>query len=278
MKKNTFIRTLIAILVLATAGTIFGGVPLNSLDGTGGIAFNPLAYTSGLKLEGNDWLNKPQVGAWYVKLSESNIEWSSYSLSLSLADRVEFSYALNLVNAKDYGDNSIEANTLGIKVRLLDENAFDTSWIPAISIGAKHRHTDSNTTDLFNLEHSGFNYYIVATKLIQQLPLPVLVSAGLQRSDEVVYGTVGHNHYGTGVFANIDVLPSENVAIGVEYRQGIRVGDGIENADYWNGHVAWFVTKQLTLVGAYVNTGNKDKGFGKLGVGDGFVLSAQYQF
>jgi hypothetical protein len=93
---------------------------------------------------------------------------------------------------------------------------------------------------------------------------------------------VGHNHYGTGFFANIDVLPSENVAIGVEYRQGIKVGntskvaDDIENADYWNGHVAWFVTKQLTLVGAYVYTGDTKKD--KLGVGDGFVLSVQYQF
>ena len=281
MKKstgNTFAKAFLAIIILATIGGSFGGVPLNSLDGSGGIAFNPLAYTSGLKLEGNDWISKPQLGAWYVKLTDSNIEWSSYSLSLSLLDRVEFSYALNLVNARDYGDNSIEANTLGIKVKLLDEDSFDTSWVPAVSIGAKYRHTDSNTTELFDLEHSGINYYIVATKLIKQLPVPVLVSAGVQRSDEVVYGVVGHNHYGTAVFANIDVLPSENVAIGLEYRQGVKVGDGIENADYWNGHVAWFVTKQLTLVGAYVNTGNKDKGFDELGVGDGFVLSVQYQF
>lgn len=278
MKKSTLIKSLLATITLSTISTVFGGVPLNSLDGSGGIAFNPLAYTAGTKIEDNDWITKPQLGAWYVKLSETNIEWSSYSLSLSVADRVELSYAFNLVNAKDYGDNNIEANTFGVKVRLLDENAYDTNWVPAISIGAKYRHTDTNTTDLFGLEHSGINYYIVATKLIKQLPYPVLVSAGLQRSDEVVYGVVGHNHYGTGVFANIDVLPSENVAIGLEYRQGVRVGDGIENADYWNGHVAWFVTKQLTLVGAYVSTGNSKKGFDKLGVGDGFVLSVQYQF
>ena len=278
MKKSNFVRASILVLVIWAVGAVHGGVPLNSLDGTGGIAFNPLAFTSGLDIEGNDWISKPQIGAWYVQLSESNIKWSSYSLSLSVAKRVELSYAFNLVNAKDYGDNNIEANTVGLKIRLLDENAFDSKWVPAVAIGVKYRHTDSNTTDLFGLDDAGFNYYIVASKLITQLPLPVLVSAGVQRSDEVVYGVVGHNHYGTGVFANIDVLPSENVAIGVEYRQGVKVGDGIENADYWNGHVAWFVTKQLTLVGAYVNTGNKDKGFGDLGVGDGFVLSAQFQF
>ena len=277
MKKNGFTKAFLAIGALALAGLASGGVPLNSLDGTGGIAFNPLAYTSGLKIEGNDWITKPQVGAWYVKLSDSDIEWSSYSLSVSVANRVELSYAYNLVNAKKYGDNNIQANTLGLKVKLLDENSFDTNWVPAVAVGVKYRHTDSNTTEALNLDHSGVNYYIVATKLITQLPYPVLVSAGIQRSDEVVYGVVGHNHYGTGVFANLDVLPSENVAIGVEYRQGLKVGDDIENSDYWNAHVAWFVTKQLTLVGAYVNTGDKDKK-DKLGVGDGFVLSAQYQF
>ena len=278
MKKNNFAKVFWGILVFAVAGAAFGGVPLNSLDGTGGIAFNPLAYTSGLPIEDNEWISKPQFGAWYVKLNDSNIEWSSYSISLSVAKRVELSYAFNLVNAKDYGDNNIEAHTLGIKVRVLDENAFDTNFVPAISIGAKYRHVDSNTTDALGLDHSGASYYVVASKLIKELPVPVLVSGGVQLSDEVVYGVVGHNHYGTGLFANIDVLPSENVAIGVEYRQGVDVGDGIENADYWNGHVAWFVNKQLTLVGAYVNTGNKDKGFKELGVGDGFVLSLQYQF
>ena len=277
MKKNIFTKAFLAIWALALIGTATAGVPLNSLDGAGGIAFNPLAFTSGLKIEDNEWISKPQFGVWYVKLTDSNIEWSSYSVSLSLANRVELSYAYNLVNAKDYGDNNIEANTLGLKVRVLDENAFDTDWTPAIALGVKYRHTDSNTTDALGLDHSGANYYIVASKLITQLPIPVLVSAGVQRSDEVVYGVVGHNHYGTGVFANIDVLPSENVAIGIEYRQGINVSDNIDNSEYWNGHVAWFVTKQLTLVGAYVNTGNKDRD-SKLGVGDGFVLSAQYQF
>lgn len=276
MKKN--FRTVSALLFFGFIVTVFGGVPLNSLNGSGGIAFNPLAYTSGLKLEDTTWVTKPQVGAWYAKLPETKIEWSSYSLSLTVADRVELGYAYNLVNARKYGDNNIQANAVGAKIRLLDENAFDTVWLPAISIGAVYKHTDSNTTDLFNLDHSGAEYYIVATKLITQTPIPVLLSAGLLRSDEVVYGLVGHNHYGTSVFANIDVLPAKNVAIGVEYRQGINAGDHIKNADYWEGHVAWFVNDKLTLVGAYVTTGNKNKGFDPLGLGDGFVLSVQYQF
>lgn len=73
------------------------------------------------------------------------------------------------------------------------------------------------------------------------------------------------------------------MAIGIEYKQGVDAGDGIHNHDYWDGHVAWFVTPQLTLVGAYAYTGDKDKfyrhGSAKnLGVGGGLVLSLQYQF
>ena len=278
MKKNISIRIFAVVLAFGLVGTVWGGVPLNSLDGAAGIAFNPLAYTGGLKFEdGPDWISKPQLGAWYVRLPDSDIDWNSYSLSLSLLNRVEVSYAANLVNARKYGDNSIAAHSLGLKVRLIDENGWDTNWVPAVSAGVVYRYTDAKTTGLLNLDKDGLEYYLVATKLITQTPLPVLVSAGVQRSDEVVYGVVGHNHYGTALFANIDVLPAKNVAIGVEYHQGINAGDDIKNADYWDGHVAWFVNDHLTLVGAYVNTGRTTKE-SKLGVGDGLVLSAQYQF
>ena len=96
-------------------------------------------------------------------------------------------------------------------------------------------------------------------------------------------GVVGHNDYDLVAFGNIDVLPASNVAIGLEYKQGARVGDGIRNHDYYDGHVAWFVNDNLTLVAAYVQTGDKDKfyrhGSAKdLGVGSGLVFSVQYQF
>ena len=50
---------------------------------------------------------------------------------------------------------------------------------------------------------------------------------GLLLSDEVVNGVVGHNEYDVVAFGNLDVLPAENVAIGIEYKQGVDAGDGI---------------------------------------------------
>ena len=287
--KNTTLRITVAALAALAHDLLFAGVPLNNLQGAGGIAFNPLAYTAGLPWEYgattnlNDFVSAPQFGTWYVNLNDADINWYAGSAALTVANRLELSYGYGYINARKYGDKSIETHNVGAKLRLLDENAFDTVWVPAVAVGAVWKYTDSKTVDALGLDDNGFDYYAVASKLITQTPVPVLLSAGLLYTDEVVNGVVGHNHYGLAAFGNIDVLPAENVAVGLEYKQGADVGDGIRNHDYWDGHVAWFVTKKLTLVAAFAETGDKDKFYRRgstknLGVGSGLVLSAQYQF
>ena len=303
MKSNSnlkTIRTLVASLAAAASASLTAGVPLNNLQGTGGIAFNPLAYTAGLPWDDdgggdptnavektdsalNGVVSRPQLGAWYVNLNDAGVNWWAASAALSFADRVEISGGYGFVNAHKYGDKSINTYNLGAKVRFLDENSFETAWVPALAVGGVYKYTDSRTVEALGLDDDGFDAYVVASKLITQTPVPVLLSAGLLLSDEVVNGVVGHNDYDVVAFGNIDVLPAENVAIGLEYKQGVDAGDGIRNHDYWDAHVAWFVTKRLTLVAAFAETGDKDKFYRKgsaknLGVGSGAVFSIQYQF
>ena len=285
MKTNS----LIAAALIGTAFTTFAGVPLNNLQGTGGIAFNPLAYTAGRSWEegGTNTLDKivskPQVGAWYANLTDADIHWFALGTAVTVLERVEISGGYGGINAHKYGDRSINTYNVGAKFRFLDENAFDTAWVPALAVGGVYKYTDSKTVDALGLDHDGFDGYIVASKLVKETPIPVLLSVGGLLSDEVVNGVVGHNDYGAAVFGNIDIIPVKEVAIGFEYKQGVDVGDGITNHDYYDAHVAWFVTDALTLVGAYAYTGDKDKFYRKgstkdLGVGGGFVLSVQYQF
>ncbi len=288
--KDSLVKNVLAAVVAAlVAEGVLAGVPLNNLQGTGGIAFNPLAYTAGQPWEGsstsnlNGIVSTPQVGAWYVNLADADINWWAASAALTFADRLELSYGYGFIDARKYGDKSINSQNVGAKLRLLDENAFDTAWVPAIAVGGVYKYTDSRTVKALGLDDDGWDAYIVASKLVTQTPLPVLLSAGLLYTDEVVNGVVGHNHYGLSAFGNIDILPAENIAIGFEYKKGADVGDGIRNHDYYDGHVAWFVTKQLTLVAAYAVTGDKDKFYRDgstkdLGVGSGLVFSAQYQF
>lgn len=288
MNTNTISTFAFAFGLAALAGTsAFGGVPLNNLQGTGGIAFNPLAYTAGQPWEDETvsaYVSKPQVGGWYVNLPDSDINWFALGTALTFADRLELSYGYGFVNAHKYGDKSIDSHNIGAKLRLLDENAFETVWVPAIAVGSVYKHTSTSLADAFGLDHDGFDYYIVASKLIKETPIPVLLSAGVLYSDEVVNGVIGHGHYDVSYFGNIDILPSENIAVGFEYKSGIDAGTSdISNHDYYDGHVAWFVNESLTLVGAYAYTGDKDKFYRDgnpkdLGFGGGFVLSAQYQF
>ena len=306
--NSKIVRTVISFSAAATIGALaYGGVPLNNLQGTGGIAFNPLAYTAGLPWDGdgggnstnavektdsalNGVVSRPQIGAWYVNLNDAGINWWAASAAISFADRLEISGGYGFINAHKYGDKSINTYNIGAKLKFLDENAFDTTWVPALAVGGVWKYTDSRTVDAFRLDDNGFDAYVVASKLITQTPVPVLLSAGLLLSDEVVNGVVGHNDYDVVAFGNIDILPAENIAIGVEYKQGVDAGDtratgghSIRNHDYWDAHVAWFITKQLTFVAAFAETGDKDKFYRKgsvknLGVGSGAVFSLQYQF
>ena len=303
ISTSKIIRLTLAAAITAAGGAT-AGVPLNNLQGTGGIAFNPLAYTAGLPWDedGGDSTNavehsalngivsRPQIGTWYVNLNDARINWWAGSAALTFADRVEVSTGYGFINAHKYGDKSINTYNVGAKLKFLDENAFDTSWVPALAVGGVWKYTDSRTVEAFHLDDNGFDGYVVASKLITQTPVPVLLSAGLLLSDEVVNGVVGHNDYDVVAFGNIDVLPAENVAIGLEYKQGVDAGDtratgghSIRNHDYWDAHVAWFITKQLTGVAAFAETGDKDKFYRKgsvknLGVGSGAVFSLQYQF
>ena len=74
------------------AEALFAGVPLNNLQGAGGIAFNPLAYTAGLAWEGgetnslNDIVSKPQVGGWYVNLNDAKINWWAAGAAFTAAN------------------------------------------------------------------------------------------------------------------------------------------------------------------------------------------------
>ena len=287
MNKN--IKNILAASVLS-ASAAYAGVPLNNLQGVGGIAFNPLAYTAGQPWDGgetnvfNGIVSKPQVGGWYVNLSDSDINWFAIGTALTFAERLEVSYGYGFTDADKYGDKSIDSNNLGAKLRILDENAFETQWVPAIAVGAVYKHTNTDLARAFGLDKDGFDYYAVASKLVKETPIPALLSLGILYSDEVVNGVIGHGHYDVSYFANIDVLPSDNIAVGFEYKSGVDAEtSGIRNHDYYDGHVAWFVTPQLTLVGAYAYTGDRDRFYRdgnpkNLGFGSGLVLSVQYQF
>ncbi len=286
MKQVTLRKSVVLIAAALTAFALQAGPPFNNLEGVGGVAFNPLAYTAGQPLEGTNslssWFNKPQVGTWYVHLGERNINWESFGVAETIGGRLELSYGYEAVRLGQgaLGTGSavkdVSKNNLGAKLLLVHENEGGLPFVPAVAAGAIWRTTDFNP--LPNSNRAGVDYYLVATKLITQTPLPVLISGGLLDTDEQVTGVLGNNHdHDLTWFGNVDVLPTSFLATGFEYKQGARYNNGFRNANYWDAHVAWFVNSRLTLIGAYTFTGNY-KNPSPVGLGNGLVLSAQYAF
>jgi len=263
----------IAVLVTQIG---YSGVPLNNLEGVGGVAFNPLAYPAGQNKDAaatntlDNIVSKPQFGVWYVNLSDVHVDWTAIGAALTLFERLELSYGYEVIAPTGH---NIKKSNVGAKLLLLPENIGGYKFIPAVSAGAIWKYT----TPTANADSSGSDYYIVATKLVTELPLPVLLSAGALSTKGRATGVFGYDDDRdiTG-FANVDVLPLSNVAVGVEYKQGAHFSD-FKNADYWDAHVAWLANKNLSLVGAYVNAGDEESTT-TAGLGNGVVLSAQYAF
>lgn len=278
-KYSSFVKSLAlvgAVLWLVPFG--YGGVPLNNLEGAGGVAFNPLAYPAGQNKDSSatnspwaDILSKPQFGVWYTYLGDVNVDWTAIGVAETLFNRLELSYGYELI-APD-GKN-IRKSNIGAKLLLIPENIGGQNYVPAVSVGSIWKDT---TPVAAGIDGNAFDFYAVATKLITQLPLPVLLSAGVLSTKGLVTGVFGYDDQrDTTFFGNVDVIPLSSVAVGLEYKQGARFDD-FKNADYWDAHLAWFASQNLTLVGAYVNAGSEDSQ-SSVGLGNGLVLSAQYAF
>lgn len=283
MKKveHAVVGNLFVAVLFLTSAVVQAGPPFTSIEGSGGAAFNPFAYLANLGTALGDpdstlgkIAGKPQIGTWYVNLGESHINWTSIGYAQTFFKRVELSYAHETISPQ--GADNIAKDNFGAKLLLIEENAWDAKWLPAISVGFIGKHT-SPVDIVPTADSSGYDAYLVATKLITGLPKPVLLSGGVLSTDGLTTGVLGYSDKRDETFfGNVEVMALENVIVGLEYKQGAELGS-FENDNYWDAHVAWLVNKNLTLIGAYVNAGD-EKSTSKVGFGEGLVLSLQYTF
>lgn len=285
------IQTVKVVIAIISATLILSahapaGMPLTNLEGVGGVAFNPLAYPANPGTSLGDpnsssiWkhIGKPQVGAWYVNLGESNpsVDWTSLGIAETFFGRLEISYGHEVIDPDTL--KKISKENIGTKLLLVEENSWDQAWFPAVSIGVISKHTEDNPYESSTgVDKSGYDIYAVATKLITQTPVPMLISGGILSTDSRTTGVFGYDKDRdlTG-FGNVDFVLSKKIALGVEYKQGAKYDDW-KDADYWDVHLAWFINPRTTLVAAYVNAGDEESS-SKHGLGEGLVLSLQYAF
>ena len=269
MRISNLIKILVLLSAALTSRIVFAGPPLTNLEGVGGIAFNPVAFPADSG-DGED-IGKPRFGAWYINLDDVKVDWTVIGVADTFFKRLELSYGYETVN-QAFAPERHKSN-VGAKVLLLPENTGSDA-VPAISAGTVYKHT---TNTLSGLDKDGWDFYLVATKLIKETPLPVLVSAGAISSKAYTTGVFGYGEDSkvTG-FGNVDVVFPVGLIAGFEYKQGPKF-DGWHDSDYWDAHLAWTPTNNLTLVAAYVDAGNENS-TSQVGLGNGYVLSTQYAF
>ena len=239
----------------------------------GGVAFNPLAYTAGSSFDKDaakdqgfgykDVFSKPQIGAWYVNLpnaARTGADWTTVGIAETFFKRLEVSYGFEDTNVNK--TSNVHKNSFGGKLLLLEENTAGLKFLPAVSVGAINKNTTGDfiakSLGLTGTDSSSWDYYLVATKLVTELPIPVLFSAGALSTQGIATGVLGFDsERKTTFFGNIDFIPIKQLAVGFEYKQGARFRD-VKNADYYDVHAAWFVNKSFTVIAAYVNAGASD--------------------
>jgi hypothetical protein len=278
MKKSLLFATLL-LLTAFLKKDAYAGPPFNNLEGVGGIAFNPLAYLADagdgkplIHSGDTQVLGRPRVGGWYVNLGQVNVDWAAFGIADTFYKRLEVSYGFETVSPS--GGSTVHKNNIGAKLLLIPENALKTKFIPAISAGTIYKR--SSVVGV-NSSDSGVDFYFVATKLITQLPRPVLISGGALSTRGKATGVFGFDDKRKqAAFANIDIILPHGLVAGYEFRQGAKFPT-FKDANYHDIHGAWLANKNLSFIAAYVYAGDH-KSVDRVGLGKGLVLSAQYAF
>lgn len=285
MKLAGFSAVAMALLLL-TSGAAMAGAPLTNPEGVGGCALNPFAYLANPLKDGdkgplgNGILSKPQLGIWNIGLTESHINWWSVGVNETFLNRVEVGYSHEFVDVKKL--QNIDKDNLSMKVNMIKEGDFGISYMPAVSAGLIWKNTGFDAT---LRDSSGADYYLVATKMFGNLPVPVILNAGILSTKGYVRGVLGFgNSRDTIFFGNIETIILKKFIAGLEYEQDADVGKVFKNdpTNYsthsmWEGHVAYMYDDHLMLVASYANTGNKNS-VSETAFSGGYVLSLQYAF
>jgi hypothetical protein len=285
MKFTGFISGVLALLWI-TSGAAMAGAPLTNVEGVGGCALNPFAYvTNPLKegdkgLLGNGIISRPQIGIWNIGLTESHINWWSAGINETFLNRVEVGYGHEFIDVKKL--QNIDKDNLSMKINMIKEGDFGIGLMPAISAGLIWKNTGF---DAKLRNSSDADYYLVATKMFGELPVPVILNAGLLFTKGYVRGVLGFgDNRDTVFFGNVETIVLKKIIVGLEYEQDADVGKVFRNdpTNYsthslWEGHIAYNYDDHLMLVASYANTGDKNS-VSETAFSGGYVLSLQYAF
>jgi len=258
-------------------------LPLHQIEGSGGLFSTLSAYIVNPPRNGQV-VGLPSVGFAYVNLGgDKNLE--ALTLTESPFKRLELGYgwddlglgdeplALRNAGVTNYHKDEVQLHNFNARLQLLSEGEFDQKWLPAVTFGAHYKYNDgisevnSETGGLLasvaHVSHdNGVDYTLYASKLVTQLPRPVLFEAGGRATEAVWDGLGGFTRHYNFVFeGNVAVFVTSKFILAAEYKEQPRDYQAIGNlwkleSDWVTVDAAYVVNNHLTLAVGYGNFGN----------------------
>ncbi len=235
--------------------TATGGI--NTLEGTAGGGIVPWAVISGYS-SSDEW----SVTSHYSRVALDDFELYASGFSVSYNNLIEVGYARQKLDVVPL-NFAIEQKIYSAKLRLYGDLIY-TDW-PQISAGMLFKSNQDFTVPqlLGAQEDSSTEYYLAASKLFLNcfggyncLTNVTARYSNANQSGLLGFGASGANAKEWNPEISIAWLPSESIAIGVEYREHPEYLDAVEQEPWKDFFVAWFVNKHFSLTAAYVDLGS----------------------
>jgi len=238
-----------------------GGVM--EIEGSGGGGLTPWALISGL---GTD--RELGASAYCTYLKPQYFSLTSCGLAAGAYDRIELSYARQRFDLDDVAPGrSINENVFGAKIRLFGDAVFDQDrWWPQLAAGLQYKQNEDFDfiPRLIGARHDdGTDFYLAATKvfLAGSFGRTWLVDATLRETRANQFGILGFggdrsDSYRLEAEGSAALFLTDRIVAGAEYREKPDNLSSFREDDAYDGFVAFFPVKSMSVTVAYVNLGN----------------------
>lgn len=256
-------------------------LPLHTVEGYGGVAITGSAYLTNPP-ENGSVVGLPSVGVGGV-YTPNGRAFAFATITETFFDRIELGYGFNVLNLHDLpsdvaaatgidiGDDRVYLHNLNLRLNLLKEGAFQTSWVPAVTVGVHYKKVEKLAdidealggalTNAGIEDTEGFDFTLYASKLIKALPRPVLFNLGVRNSEAAHIGLLGFT--GDREFlleGNVVVFVTDRFLLGAEYRQKpdnyTPINGLVEpEDDWWSIVAAYVIDDHFTVSGGVFNFG-----------------------
>lgn len=228
-----------------------------TIEGSAGGGIVPWAVINGYG-SSDEWSATAMATGVYV----DDFTLKVIGASLSFDNRFELSVARQTFDLDTMG-GELGQDIFGVKYKLAGELLYTA--MPQITLGAQYKRVDDFALPQAVGARSdwGLDVYIAASKVFfdavagRNLFLNGTVRATKANQTGLLgFGTQASNDYQFVLEASAAVLLTDNVALGIEYRQKPNELAFAREDDWQDVFLAWFINKHLSVVTAYANLGS----------------------